>query len=309
MMLSVIIPAYNESANIGRVIQELMECISGCSDISSHEIIVVDDHSTDNTFAIVSALPRPNIHCLRLSRRSGSHTSLRAGLKRAKGELALCISADGQDNPQVLREMIAKIRSGDHTVWALRTSRDEPFTSRVFSSLFYKMLKWFTAQKENRINLANADFYLLSRKVINAVNACEEKNTSLFGLIIWLGFKQSFVTYERRDRISGRSKWNFKSRIRLAQDWIISFSGVPLKLITYIGIFASLLGFLYAIFLFFYSILGYAKPGWAEAVILALISDGIRMIMLGVIGEYLWRTLDETRKRPLYFIEEETKTG
>ena len=106
--------------------------------------------------------------------------------------------------------------------------------------------------------------------------------------------------------MSGKSKWNFKSRMRLAKDWIISFSGLPLKVIAYVGLFASVIGFLYAIFLFFYTILGYAKPGWAETVLISLIGGGIIMIMLGTIGEYLWRTLDETRKRPLYFIEEET---
>lgn len=305
MFLSVVIPAYNEASNIGKVVTELQETIAQCKDITRHEIIVVDDNSSDATFDTVKALNRPNAHCLRLSRRSGSHTALRAGLKKAAGELVLCISADGQDNPSVLNGMIAEIKKGNHTVWALRTSRNESYSSKLFSSLFYKMLNWF-ADHKSTINLANADFYLLSRKVVNAINSCEERNTSLFGLIIWLGFKQSAVTYDRRERMSGTSKWNFKSRMRLAKDWIISFSGLPLKFITYIGITASIVGFLYAIFLFFYTILGYATPGWAETALLSLIGGGIIMIMLGIIGEYLWRTFDETRKRPLYFIEEET---
>jgi polyisoprenyl-phosphate glycosyltransferase len=304
MFLSVIIPAYNESTNITKVIGELEETIEQCKDVFSYEVIVIDDHSSDNTLECVKHIGKKNIHCLRLSRRSGSHVALRAGIKKAEGEIVLCISADGQDNPSVLNAMIAKIKAGDHTVWALRTNRNESFFSRLFSSVFYKILKWFTDQKSN-INLANADFYLLTRKVVNAINSCEEKNTSLFGLIIWLGFKQSYVVYNRRDRMSGQSKWNFKSRLRLAKDWIISFSGLPLKLITYVGITASVFGFIYAIFLFFYTILGYAKPGWAETVLISLIGGGIIMIMLGIIGEYLWRTFDETRKRPLYFIEEE----
>ncbi|MES2681006.1 MAG: glycosyltransferase family 2 protein [Bacteroidota bacterium] len=304
MFLSVIIPAYNEVTNITRVIGELEQNIAQCTDITRYEIIVVDDHSSDGTFNAVTSINRNNIRGLRLSRRSGSHTALRAGIKKAEGGMVLCISADGQDNPSVLSAMIAKIKAGDHTVWALRTSRNESYFSKLFSSVFYSILNWFTDQK-SEINLANADFYLLDRRVVNAINSCEEKNTSLFGLIIWLGFRQSFVVYDRRERMSGRSKWNFKSRLRLAKDWIISFSGLPLKLITYVGMIASAFGFLYAIFLFFYTILGYSKPGWAETVLISLIAGGIIMIMLGIIGEYLWRTFDETRKRPLYFIEEE----
>ncbi len=164
------------------------------------------------------------------------------------------------------------------------------------------------ANKENEhINLAHADFYLLSRKVANAINQCKEQNTSLFGLIVWLGFKQDFVEYERRERISGKSKWNFKSRTKLAKDWIIAFSALPLKLITYVGIIAAVIGFGYALFILVYTLLGYAKPGWAENAILILLSGGILMIMLGIIGEYLYRTLDESRNRPLYFIEDETE--
>lgn len=305
MKFSVVIPAYNEAANIERVISELEKTISSCADITSHEILIIDDHSSDGTFSVVKDLHQTHIKCFRLSRRSGSHTALRAGIKKATGDLVLCISADGQDNPAVLNEMLGKIKTGSHTVWAIRISRNEPFASKIFASLFYKMLNVFT-QEKSKINLANADFYLLSKKVVNAINSCEEKHTSLFGLIIWLGFKQDSVNYERRERISGESKWNFKSRMRLAKDWVIAFSGLPLKAITYIGMIAAGIGFAYAIFLVFYTILGYARPGWAEAVIIALISDGIRMIMLGIIGEYLWRTHEETRKRPLYFVEEST---
>ncbi len=305
MKLSIIIPAYNESANIGRVVNELIDHVFNCQSITDYEIIVVDDHSSDQTYETVKLVNNPKINAIRLSRRSGSHTALRAGLQKSTGDIVLCISADGQDDPKVLNEMVDKIRTGNHIVWALRISRDEPLRSRLFASTFYKLLKFFM-QEKSEINLANADFYMLNRKVVNAINRCDEKNTSLFGLIIWLGFKQSYVEYVRRDRMSGSSKWNFKSRVRLAKDWIISFSGLPLRFITYIGIIASVIGFLYAIFLVFYSLLGYAKPGWAEAVIIGLVSDGIRMVMLGIVGEYLWRTLDETRKRPLYFIEEDS---
>jgi len=155
--------------------------------------------------------------------------------------------------------------------------------------------------------LANADFYLLDRKVVNAINTCGERNTSLFGLLIWLGFNQDSVTYQRRARMSGKSKWNFKSRLRLATDWIIAFSGIPLRFVTYLGIFISLLGFVYALGVFINVFLfGSPVQGWASLMVVILFLSGIQMILLGTFGEYLWRNLDESRKRPLYFLEKST---
>jgi glycosyltransferase involved in cell wall biosynthesis len=307
MKLSVVIPAFNEAENISAVVTELISTIGKCQRVSDYQIIIVDDHSSDETYEAVSALANSKVNCIRLSRRSGSHTAIRAGLHRADGDAVLCISADGQDNPEMLAEMISHLDSGSHTVWGIRESRDEGFLDKLSAKLFYKLLMSFTSNDLLNIDLSNADFYLLSRKTVNAINQCQERNTSLFGLIIWLGFKQTGVTYKRRERFSGKSKWNFSSRMRLAKDWIIAFSGIPLKMITYIGIGTAILGFAYAIFIFICALLKYTTPGWAEAVIITLVVCGAIMTMLGVMGEYMWRTLEETRTRPLYFIEDETK--
>lgn len=310
MKLSIVLPAYNEASNIERVVDELISTIEKISLVTSYEIVVCDDHSNDYTFQLINKKAQRNnkIKSIRLSRRSGSHTALRAGIAKASGELVLCISADGQDDPVVLEKMIRKvIEEKNHTVWALRKNRNDSFFTKLFAQWFYKILRMVANKENEHIHLAHADFYLLSRKVVNAINQCKEQNTSLFGLIVWLGFKQDFVEYERRERISGKSKWNFKSRTKLAKDWIIAFSALPLKLITYVGIIAAVIGFTYAMFILVYTLLGYAKPGWAENAILILLSGGILMIMLGIIGEYLYRTLDESRNRPLYFIEDETE--
>lgn len=305
MKLSVVIPAYNEATNIGAVISELQKTIAVCSDVSATEIIVVDDHSSDQTFETVKQLPSP-VRCIRLSRRSGSHTALRAGIRLATGDAVLCISADGQDNPQVLSEMLIKWKMGVHTVWAIRESRNERWLDKMAAQVFYWILKAFMDGGKNEIDLSNADFYLLSKRTAQAINRCEERNTSLFGLIVWLGFKQDAVKYTRRERISGKTKWTFRSRLRLAKDWVIAFSGIPLKLITNMGIATATLGFIYAAYIFVCAILQYTTPGWAETVLITLFSSGILMIMLGIVGEYLWRTLEESRMRPLYFIEDET---
>jgi polyisoprenyl-phosphate glycosyltransferase len=308
MKLSVVIPAYNEAPNIGAVISELQKTVAQCTDVSSAEYIVIDDHSSDQTFETVKQLS-PSVRCIRLSRRSGSHTALRAGIRAAKGDAVLCISADGQDNPQVLNQMIGKWKAGVHTVWAIRESRNERWLDKMAANVFYWILKAFMDGGKNEIDLSNADFYLLSKRTADAINRCEERNTSLFGLIVWLGFKQDSVVYTRRERLSGKTKWTFRSRLRLAKDWVIAFSGIPLKLITNIGIATATLGFLYAGYIFVCALLQYTTPGWAETVLITLFSSGILMIMLGIIGEYLWRTLEEARMRPLYFIEDETTTN
>jgi polyisoprenyl-phosphate glycosyltransferase len=306
MKLSVVMPAFNEQENIGLVVAELMKILPSIDGLTDYEIVVVDDHSNDATSEVVHQLGNDRARCLRLSRRSGSHTAIRAGLAYATGDAVLCISSDGQDNPQVLTEMIAKWRQGAQIVWAIRKSRQETFKDKMAAVLFYYTLRLFANSGQSSIDLANADFYLLDRKAVDAINACQERNTSLFGLIIWIGFRQDAVAYDRRERWNGKSKWSFKSRLRLAQDWIMAFSGIPLKLMTYLGITAAVIGFLYAIFILVAAIKGYTTPGWAESVLLMLVGGGVLLIMLGIIGEYLWRTLDETRKRPLFFIERDT---
>jgi len=306
MSLSIIIPAYNESLNIKVIINELLNVLSRTDFSNKYEIIVVDDHSTDNTYHIVESFNDTRIKCIRLSRRSGSHIALRAGIANAKGNAVLCISADGQDNPNILEEMLKKWKEGVHIVWALRKERKKTFLFKRSALIFYKTLELLTNTKKSKIDLSRADFHLLDKKVVDAINHCTERNTSLFGLINWLGFKQDYVEYERRKRKYGKSKWSLSTRFLLAKDWIIAFSGLPLKLMTVIGIIVALIGFLYALFIIIYSLMGNPVKGWPSTIVIILVLGGLQMIMLGIVGEYLWRNLDESRKRPLFFIEKST---
>ena len=308
MKLSIVIPALNEAENIIRTIEELRVAIADSSElVADYEIIVIDDHSVDNTFTEVYDKAGTEVRIIRLSRRSGSHMAIRAGLALADGDVVLCISADGQDDPGMLRAMLEKWHHGETIVWALRRGRDdEPLAQRLFAGLFYRLLSWFGSGADG-IDLARADYYLLDRSVVAAVNSCPERNTSLFGLVAWLGFRQGFVEYDRKNRRAGSSGWNFRSRLRLAADWVIAFSGVPLKLITMIGFLIAGLGFLYALLVVTRSILfGSPLVGWSSVMTAILLLGGGQMMMLGIIGEYLWRTLDESRKRPGYFIEKDS---
>lgn len=307
MKLSVVIPAYNESENIKATIEEVLSITDQIPDVDTVQTIVVDDHSSDNTFNIVSELNDPRISCLRLSKQSGSATAFRAGIREARGDAVLCISADGQDNPSCLPEMLEKWRKGAKVVWALRTGRtNEAKHIRIPAVFFYKLLNLLGGNVNAGIDLANADFWLFDRVTVDAFNSCTERNTDIGGLIAWLGFNQDTVQYERRQRRHGKSKWNFRSRLRLAKDWIIAFSGLPLKLMPVVGFFVAALGFLFAIYILILYFTEGSVEGWTTIMVVILFLGGIQMIMLGIIGEYLWRNLEESRKRPLYFIEERT---
>jgi len=306
--LSVIIPAYNEKDNIKDTTKEISQIIESVSEIDDFQVIVVDDHSSDNTYEIINQMKDPRIACIRLSRRSGSFTALRAGIAEAKGDVVLCISADGQDDPSSLKDMMDKWRGGANVVWALRRSRDnERLRIRIQAKAFYLLLSWLVRHNSSAIDLSRADFCLLDSRVIDAVNACYERNTSLFGLIAWLGFKQDFVEYDRRERMRGKSKWNFRSSVDLAIDWSTAFSGLPLKLTSIVGFFVLSIGFLCALLIILRALFGGIPiNGWPATMVAILILGGLQMLMLGVFGEYLWRNLDESRKRPLYFIENST---
>jgi glycosyltransferase involved in cell wall biosynthesis len=306
MKLSVVIPAFNETENLRLTLPRLVEVLKQCPRVTDYEFIVVDDHSTEPMYEALEALQDPRVHCLRLSRQSGSHIALRAGLAATGGDAVLCISADGQEDPAAIPAMLEKWHAGAHIVWGLRYQRSgESFLLKTFSLLFYRMLALLTESKGS-IDLSRADFYLLDRRVADALNSLREANSSLFGLVAWIGYRQDFVEYERRDRQIGKSKWRFRARMRLAKDWVIAFSGIPLKVMTVMGFAVAALGMLYALWVMGVAIFGEPIQGWASIMVVVLIIGGLQMAMLGIMGEYLWRTLEETRQRRLYFIEKST---
>jgi glycosyltransferase involved in cell wall biosynthesis len=305
MILSIVIPAYNESDSIRHTIAQLRESIYQTPQIIDHEIIVVDDHSPEPLSIILRQEADPKIRCLRLSRRSGSHTALRAGLSVSTGDAVLCISADGQEDPMVISQMIEQWKQGNQIVWGLRRKREkEGFLYQAFTRAFYKLLALLTERKDCTIDLNRADFYLLDRQVVNELNRLSENYTSLFGLIAWIGYEQAAVEYVRRERLFGHSKWRFRARLRLAKDWIIAFSGLPLKSLVIVGFSIAGLGFFFAVFTAIRTlVIGNPISGWSSLMIVILILGGFQLLTLGIIGEYLWRTLEETRRRPIYFIE------
>ena len=306
MKLSVVIPSYNESENISGTVADVLSRIKSL--VEKHEIIVVDDHSRDDTFAQAVSTKGVTMHCLRLSRRSGSHVAIRVGLAAASGDAVLCISADGQDDPGVIGSMLEKWRSGAQIVWALRRDRNqESLRVKLFARAFYRLLGYFNKPENTELDLSRADFYLLDRRVVDAIVSCGERITSLFGLIAWMGFRQESVDYDRKPRRAGRSKWNFQQRLGLALDWIVAFSWLPLRVSVMLGLVFAGVGGIYAVFVVANAFLGKPVEGWSSVMTAVLILSGVQLLMLGAIGEYIGRGLEETRKRPIAFVEREVE--
>lgn len=308
--MSIIIPTYNESKAIVNTLNEIITHLNTFLK-EDYEIIVIDDHSGDDTFNIIEQFPNQRIRCMRLSRNSGSHIAIRAGLRFSRGDAVACISADGQDDPNIIRAMMEEWRKGYKIVWALKRNRkNDNLFIRITAQLYYKLLLWLVEARDITVDVSRANFFLLDRMVVEAINSCPERHTSVFGLVAWLGFSQSRVEYERRLRKSGHSKWSLRNKFRLAKDSIIAFSGLPLKLASLLGLAMSMAGILYALYIIIKALTVTGWPpvqGWASTIVMILIFGGIQMIILGIIGEYVWSNLDESRRRPLYFIERSSR--
>jgi dolichol-phosphate mannosyltransferase len=277
------------------------------------EIVVVDDHSADDTFDVVRAWSRrdPCVRGIRLAKNAGSHMAILCGLSECSGDAAIVLASDGQDPPELAPRLITEWKNGAHVVWAVRTSRTgESGLTQALSRVYYALMnRWTTV----RLPSTGADFFLLDRRVIDVVRNMPERNTSIFALISWLGFKQVEVHYDKEPRQSGRSKWTLGKRIRLAMDSFFGFSVLPLKMASTLGFIYAAGGLIYALAIAVNKLTsgrlfgGVAAEGWSALMVIVLVSSGSLMVVLGLFGEYLWRTLEEVRGRPRFVIEDRTE--
>lgn len=302
-LLSFVIPAFNEAQNLP-VLYERIAAIDWAGRGFDIEIIVVDDHSTDETPARLSALRArdPRLKWLRFSRNFGSHVALAAGIEHASGDVISLLAADLQDPPETVPALLDRWQAGGLVVWAAREKVEGgTFANRLFSRLYYRLMRWFALPEMPK---DGADFLIIDRRVADALRQTRERNTSILALIQWLGFAQEFVPYTKQSRASGRSKWTFSKKLKLAIDSLAGFSYAPIRLMSAMGVCIALLGLLYAAVLFVLRFV-YLKPveGWTSLICVVLVTSGIQLLMLGVLGEYLWRNFDETRSRPRYIIE------
>lgn len=305
-ILSVIIPCYNEEDVIAHTNLELNKALS-C--IDKYELVYINDGSTDSTLSILLELQEnnTNVKVLNLSRNFGHQPAVQAGLDFVRGNCIAIIDADLQDPPSLIPEMVDLWISGIDVIYAVRKKRKENFLKRMSYFIFYRALAYLSDLK---IPLDSGDFCLMDKRVVDVMKQLPEKNKYLRGLRAWTGFKQQALEYERHARFSGVSKYSLKMLFSLAISGIANFSIVPLRLISFTGMFLFLIsfGFFFLILLqklLDFQIFGVAPadvPGWTSLVLLFLIFSGLHFIFLGVIGEYLGRVYQEVKSRPPYLI-------
>jgi polyisoprenyl-phosphate glycosyltransferase len=303
-LISVVVPAMNEEDNI----QPFYEAVKAVTDSLPGfrwEFILVDDGSTDATVDRILALREKDrrVRLVQLSRNFGAYAAVRAGFDYARGDACITISADLQDPPDLFRDFASQWQEGHHIVWGVRERRDDPWTKRVAASLFYDLIR--------RLALADLpehgmDCGLFDRKVVDVFRQIRDKNSITFMTIYWMGFRQARIPYHRQSRRFGKSKWPVGKRVKSALDVITAFSYLPVRIISYLGLTISVIAFVGTVIVLFNKlVLGIGELGWPSLMITMLLLGGVQMMMLGIIGEYLWRINSEVRGRPQYITMEE----
>jgi polyisoprenyl-phosphate glycosyltransferase len=304
-LLSVVAPVKNEEHGILPFVERVGAILDGIASDEGWEILFVDDGSTDATLAaIVAANQRdPRVRALSLSRNFGKEAALSAGLDHARGNAVIPMDVDMQDPPEVLPEMVAKWREGHEMVFGVRRCRaSDGWTKRVTAGLYYRA---HNIVSQDKIPENAGDFRLMDRKVVDVIRAMPERNRFMKGLFAWAGFKQAAVEYDRSERETGTTKFNYWKLWTLALDGITSASTVPLRIWSYIGALVALFALGYATFLAVQTMLfGNSVPGYASIMVSVLFLGGVQLISLGVLGEYVGRILTETKQRPLYVVRD-----
>ena len=304
-LLSVVVPVKNEEQGILPFVERVGPILDSIAEEQGWEIVFVDDGSTDATLAaIVAANQRdPRVRALSLSRNFGKEAALTAGLEHAGGNAVIPMDVDMQDPPEVLPEMVAKWRDGFEMVFGVRRCRDsDGWVKRVTAGLYYRA---HNAVSSNKIPENAGDFRLMDRKVVDVIRALPERNRFMKGLFAWAGFKQAAVEYDRAERETGKTNYNYWKLWTLALDGITSASTVPLRIWSYAGALVALFAMTYGTFLAVDTMMfGNPVPGYASIMVSVLFLGGVQLISLGVLGEYVGRILTETKQRPLYVVRD-----
>ena len=244
---------------------------------------------------------------LKLSRNYGAFNACLAGLTRASGECVVITSADLQDPPELIGEMYERWLGGTKVVMAVRARREEPFLKVLFSRIYYRV---FRSLVDNAMPPGGFDFVLIDRVVVDVLCAMQEKNTTLMGLILWSGFKREEIPYTRMERKHGKSRWSLGKKINHFIDSLLAFTKLPIRLLTVLGLVTSSISFLGILYILVVTLTGRVSvAGWASVMVVMFFMFSVMMIGLGILGEYVWRGLEEARKRPSFIIESEYRLG
>jgi glycosyltransferase involved in cell wall biosynthesis len=299
--LSLVVPIHNESAVLDEFFARVLPVLDklGCAS----EIVCVEDGSTDGSLGHLLALREhlANLKVVSLSRNFGKDVALSAGFEHASGAAVVPIDADLQDPPELIEQLVAKWREGFDVVYASRAHRDgESIVRRLSARYFYRLFDRIT---DIPIPPDTGDFRLLDRRVVDILVRLPERTRFMKGLFAWVGFKQAALSFDRPQRRAGSTKWTYWRLWNFALDAVTSFSSVPLKVWSYVGVVVSIFAFLYALFLAALTIVhGVVVPGYASIMVALLFLGGVQLISLGIIGEYLARMYNEVKGRPLYLV-------
>lgn len=302
-LVTILVPAYNEQDVLHLLYERLQKLMDSQSNYD-FEVLLVNDGSKDNTLNIMKELRQTDkrICYLNLSRNFGKETAMIAGLDYAKGDCVIIIDADLQDPPELIPDMLKLWEDGYDDVYAKRKSRKgETFFKKFTSKMYYKTLQNVT---NIEIQKDTGDFRLLDRRCVEALKSIRESQRYTKGLFSWIGYNKKEILYDRDPRAAGQTKWNYGKLINLSIDGLTSFTTAPLRWSAIIGLLISFAGFIYMLVIIFKTLFsGIDVPGYSSTMVVILFLGGIQLIFLGVIGEYLGRTFNETKGRPLYFIE------
>lgn len=307
-LITILVPAYNEQEVLHLLYDRLVKLMNENTGYD-FEILLVNDGSKDKTFEIMQELrEKDKRFCyLNLSRNFGKETAMIAGLDYCKGDAVVIIDADLQDPPELIPEMIKYWEEGYDDVYAKRKSREgETWLKKFTSKMYYKVLQGFTRIE---IQKDTGDFRLLDRRCVEALKSMRENQRYTKGLFSIIGYNKKEILYDRDPRAAGKTKWNYGKLIDLSIDGITSFTTSPLRWAAILGIMISGVAFIYMIYIIIKTLAtGIDVPGYASLMVVILFLGGIQLIFLGIIGEYLGRTFNESKHRPLYFIERYNET-
>jgi polyisoprenyl-phosphate glycosyltransferase len=308
-VFSIVVPVYFNEPNLPDTVPQLL-ALSERLPGYRLELIFVDDGSGDGSLGALSefqARHPEHIKVVKLTRNFGAMAAVQAGLSVATGDCVGIITADLQDPPELFLEMLSHWEKGTKLVLAVRADREESLGQRMFAATYYGLMRRFAIPDYPQ---GGFDFLLMDAQVVKEANRIHEANTNLMALIFWLGYRPVLIPYTRRKRQKGRSRWTLAKKIKLFIDSFVAFSYMPIRLLSLLGVLFALGAFGYGILLTLLRLTqGVDVPGWTAMMVLLTFASGLQMTMLGVLGEYLWRTLEAARGRPHYIIDEVIATS
>lgn len=304
--LSIVVPVYFNEDTLEALYEDMREKVLG--KLEAYEIVFVDDGSGDRSWEIMNKLRKKDEHikCVKLSRNFGEHAAILAGLSECSGDCAVTKQADLQEDSSLILEMYESWKRGNKVVLAIRKERKENPIKVFFANLYYSLIR---AIVNKNMPAGGCDCYLIDRKVIEVLERLDEKNSSLTLQVMWVGFQTDLIYYVRKEREAGKSRWTLSKKVKLVMDSVMSFSYFPLRFMSGLGIIFNLIAVVMLISVLVEKFtVGTPIAGWASLMCVILCASGLLMLMLGVLGEYIWRTLDAARKRPPFIVDEVKET-